>query len=122
VTGLYFYDATAPQRAHAIKPSSRGELEITTLNQSYLDDNALSVELMGRGYAWFDTGTFDSLLEASEFVRTLQHRQGLSICCPEEIALMRGMISPNDVVTLAADKLNNPYYAALHNLAKSRCG
>jgi glucose-1-phosphate thymidylyltransferase len=118
VTGLYFYDGTAPARAAQIKPSKRGELEITALNQSYLDDGELSVELMGRGYAWFDTGTFDSLLEASEFVRTLQSRQGLRICCPEEIALTRGLISGRDLMALSQDKLNNPYFAELYKLGE----
>lgn len=118
VTGLYFYDGRASELAKTIKPSPRGELEITTLNQIYLEDKALNVELMGRGYAWFDTGTFDSLLEASEFVRTMQHRQGLRICCPEEIAITRGLISGSDLIALSSDKLKNPYFAYLHSLGQ----
>jgi glucose-1-phosphate thymidylyltransferase len=116
VTGLYFYDGRASELAKTIKPSPRGELEITSLNQIYLEEGQLNVELMGRGYAWFDTGTFDSLLEASEFVRTMQHRQGLRICCPEEIALGRGLISGQTLVELSKDKLKNPYFAYLFGL------
>ena len=116
VTGLYFYDGRASELAKTIKPSPRGELEITSLNQIYLEDQSLNVELMGRGYAWFDTGTFDSLLEASEFVRTMQHRQGLRICCPEEIAVGRGLISGADLIAMSQDKLKNPYFAYLHSL------
>ncbi|RBI76880.1 glucose-1-phosphate thymidylyltransferase [Roseovarius sp. TE539] len=92
VTGLYFLDGTAPSRARAVTPSSRGELEITALLQSYLDEGALGVDLMGRGYAWLDTGTHGSLLDAGNFVRTLQERQGLQAGCPEEIAHARGWI------------------------------
>jgi len=92
VTGLYFLDGTAPARARAVTPSSRGELEITALLQSYLDEGALGVDLMGRGYAWLDTGTHGSLLDAGNFVRTLQERQGLQAGCPEEIAHARGWI------------------------------
>ena len=116
VTGLYFYDGRACDLAKMIKPSPRGELEITTLNQIYLEEKALNVELMGRGYAWFDTGTFDSLLEASEFVRTMQHRQGLRICCPEEIAVTQGWIGGDDLVAMSKDKMKNPYYAYLNML------
>lgn len=118
VTGLYFYDGRASEMAKAIVPSARGELEITSLNQMYLEEGTLNVEIMGRGYAWFDTGTFDSLLEASEFVRTMQHRQGLSICCPEEIALNLGHIRAQDLFERSKDRLKNPYYAYLHALAK----
>jgi len=117
VTGLYFYDENAPAYAREIKPSSRGELEITSLNQIYLDQGALNVELLGRGYAWLDTGTFDSMLEAAEFVRSLQHRQGLQICSPEEIAFGLGYIGADDLLTMTKGKLNNPYYSYLAALA-----
>jgi glucose-1-phosphate thymidylyltransferase len=97
VTGLYFYDQRACDYAKSLKPSSRGELEITDLNKQYLQAGSLNVELMGRGYAWFDTGTHDSLLEAANFVATLQHRQGLMIACPEEIAFLAGWIDASDL-------------------------
>ena len=92
VTGLYFLDAEAPARARSVEPSARGELEIVTLLESYLNEGYLSVERMGRGYAWLDTGTHDSLIEAAEFVRTIERRQGLKIGCPEEIAFENGWI------------------------------
>ncbi|MGN6550804.1 MAG: glucose-1-phosphate thymidylyltransferase RfbA [Pararhizobium sp.] len=99
VTGLYFYDGRASAIARTLKPSARGELEITDLNRCYLQEGTLSVETMGRGYAWLDTGTPDSLIEAAEFVRTLEHRQGFKIACPEEIAFNQGFI---DIDALAA--------------------
>ena len=99
VTGLYFLDGTAPERAGAVTPSARGELEITSLLEMYLADGALEVETMGRGYAWLDTGTHGSLLDAGNFVRTLQERQGMQMGCPEEIAFARGWI---DAAALAA--------------------
>jgi len=92
VTGLYFLDGTAPERAKQVKPSARGELEITSLLATYLDEGSLTVEWMGRGYAWLDTGTHVSLLDAANFVRTLQMRQGLQVGCPEEIAFTSGWI------------------------------
>ena len=97
VTGLYFLDAEASLRARAVKPSARGELEIVTLLESYLEEGALSVERMGRGFAWLDTGAHDSLIEAGEFVRTIERRQGLKIGCPEEIAFDQGWIDANQL-------------------------
>lgn len=94
VTGLYFLDGSAPERARAVKPSARGELEITSLLESYLSDGTLTVKRMGRGYAWLDTGTHGSLLDAGNFVRTLERRQGMQTGCPDEIAYMNGWISP----------------------------
>jgi glucose-1-phosphate thymidylyltransferase len=102
VTGLYFYDNQVVDIAAAIKPSRRGELEITEVNQRYLDQDRLRVERMGRGYAWFDAGTHDSLLQAAEFVRTIQERQGLQIACPEEIAYRLGYIDAVRLKRLAA--------------------
>jgi glucose-1-phosphate thymidylyltransferase len=104
VTGLYFYDADVVDIARSLKPSARGELEITDVNRAYLERGDLAVELMGRGYAWLDTGTPDSLLEAGEFVRTLESRQGLRIACPEEIAYRQGWISVQQLTALG-DKL-----------------
>lgn len=101
VTGLYFYDNTVVSKAAALKPSPRGELEITDLNRLYMDENALFVERMSRGYAWLDTGTHDSLLEASEFVRTIQHRQGTSIACLEEIAYINSFIGKDKLIERA---------------------
>ena len=101
VTGLYFYDDNVVELTKIIKPSTRGELEITALNNLYLEQEQLAVERMGRGYAWFDTGTHDSLLDAANYVRTIELRQGLKIACPEEIALGLGHISAEDVEKLA---------------------
>ena len=101
VTGLYFYDGTAVERAKAIQPSPRGELEITDLNRAYLDDGALEVALMGRGFAWLDTGTHASLLDAALYVRIVEERQGLKICCPEEIAWRQGFIDAGQLARIA---------------------
>jgi glucose-1-phosphate thymidylyltransferase len=101
VTGLYFYDGTASQRARALKPSPRGELEITDLNRTYLNDGSLTVEVMGRGHAWLDTGTHESLLEAGQFIQTIERRQGLKVGCPEEIAWRNGWVSSEQLEALA---------------------
>lgn len=118
VTGIYFYDGEAATIAKSIKPSARGELEITTMNQIYLEKNALNVELMGRGYAWFDTGTYDSLLEASEFVRTIEQRQGLKVCCPEEIAFQMGFIEADQLIAIANEMPKNAYCGYLRAVAQ----
>ncbi len=101
VTGLYFYDNTVVEKAKTIKPSKRGELEITDLNRLYLEEDNINVELLGRGFAWLDTGTHESLLEASQFIETIEHRQSLKVACLEEIAFEMGYISKEDLVTLA---------------------
>ncbi len=109
VTGLYFYDQQVCDIAKSIKPSARGELEITAVNEAYLNLNQLQVEIMGRGYAWLDTGTHDSLLDAAGFIATLQKRQGLMVACPEEIAYRQGWIDADDVLKLAAPLKKNAY-------------
>ena len=118
VTGLYFYDNKVVDYAKKIKPSHRGELEITDINKLYMDDNKLSVEVMDRGYAWLDTGTHESLLEAHSFVQTIEHRQGLKIACPEEIAHHQGWITNDDLKELAAPMLKNNYGQYLMQVLK----
>ena len=116
-TGLYFYDASVCERARAIKPSERGELEITDLNRSYLEDGLLSAHIMGRGYAWLDTGTHSALLEASHFVQTLEARQGVKISCIEEIAYQQGYVDKHQLLALAAEMSNTDYGKYLSQLA-----
>ena len=109
VVGLYFYPNDVVQKAKRVKPSDRGELEITTLNQMYLDEKRLRVELMGRGYAWLDTGTHESLLEASNFIQTIENRQGLKVACIEEIAYEKGYITKEKLIELAQPLKKNQY-------------
>ena len=109
VTGLYFYDNSVVQRAKEVKPSPRGELEITDLNRIYLEENLLTVKLLGRGMAWLDTGTHQSMLQASNFVESIEERQGLKIACLEEIAFRKGYISKAQVIELAKPLLKNQY-------------
>lgn len=117
VTGLYFLDGQAPARARAVKPSDRGELEITSLLEIYLEEGSLSVQRMGRGYAWLDTGTHDSLIEAGEFVRTIEKRQGQKIGCPEEVAHYMGWVSDAELKELAKPFLKTEYGQYLMRLA-----
>jgi len=118
VTGLYFYDERVCDYAAALKPSPRGELEITDLNRCYLDDGSLMLEKFGRGYAWLDTGTHESLTEASNYIETIENRQGLKVCCPEEIAWENGWIDSEQVLRLAAPLSKNGYGRYLMQLVK----
>ncbi|MHB1058734.1 MAG: glucose-1-phosphate thymidylyltransferase RfbA [Rhodanobacter sp.] len=116
VTGLYFYDARVCDYAAALKPSPRGELEITDLNRCYLDDGSLHLEQLGRGFAWLDTGTHESLMEAGNYIETIENRQGLKVCCPEEIAYLNGWIDAEQLLALAAPLAKTGYGQYLQQL------
>jgi glucose-1-phosphate thymidylyltransferase len=118
VTGLYFYDERVCDFAAALKPSPRGELEITDLNRCYLDDNSLHLEQLGRGFAWLDTGTHESLMEAGNYIQTIENRQGLKVCCPEEIAYLNGWIDTDQLLALAAPLAKTGYGQYLQQLPK----
>lgn len=120
VTGLYFYDNTVVDKARELKPSARGELEITDLNRLYLEEGSLSVEVMGRGYAWLDTGSHESMLQASQFVESVEQRQGLMVCCPEEIAFRRGWISTEQLTEISKPLQKTHYGQYLLALAEKR--
>jgi glucose-1-phosphate thymidylyltransferase len=119
VTGLYFYDGDVARVAKSLKPSARGELEITDVNRIYLETGALTVERMGRGFAWLDTGTYDSLLEAGEFVRAIEHRQGLKIACLEEIALLNGWMTRDQVASVGHAMRTTEYGQYLLQVAQA---
>ena len=120
VTGLYFYPAGVPEKANQVKPSARGELEITTLNEIYLNEGLLDVQLLGRGFAWLDTGTMDSLAEATDFVKMIQNRQGIEISAPEEIAYKNGWITKDELLRSAEKYGKSPYGQHLKNVAEGK--
>ena len=120
VTGLYFYPASVPEKANRVKPSARGELEITTLNEMYLNDGLLDVQLLGRGFAWLDTGTMDSLAEATDFVKMIQNRQGIEISAPEEIAYKNGWITKDELLRSAEKYGKSPYGQHLKNVVEGK--
>ena len=120
VTGIYFYDDRVVEYAKSLKPSARGELEITDLNRCYLEDRTLNVKLLGRGFAWLDTGTMDSLMDASNFVQTLQKRQSIELSAPEEIAYINGWISQKELLCAAGHYGNSPYGQHLRRVAEGR--
>lgn len=120
VTGLYFYSNDVVKKAKSLEPSARGELEITDLNRLYLEENRLKVQLLGRGFAWLDTGTHDSLLQASNFIATIEQRQGLKVSCLEEIAFKKGYISKDQLLDLAEPLMKNQYGQYLHKLANKK--
>lgn len=120
IPGLYFYDNTVVKKAKQVKPSARGELEITSLNEIYLNENKLNVVSLGRGMAWLDTGTHEALLEASNFVKTIQSRQGIMVACPEEIAYRNGWVTKEKVLELAKPLLKSEYGKYLENLIKEK--
>ena len=119
ITGLYFYPNDVTKKAAFVNPSERGELEITSLNELYLNEGRLKVEVMSRGYAWLDTGTHENLLDASKFIETIEKRQGLKVACLEEISLEKGYISPNDFKLIAQNSSNNQYGRYLLDIAKN---
>jgi len=119
VTGLYFYSNDVIEKAKSLKPSKRGELEITDLNRIYMQENRLQVELLGRGFAWLDTGTHESLLEASNYIATIEHRQGLKIACLEEIAYIKGFINKEQLIKLGNELKNNQYGKYLLKIANT---
>jgi len=118
VTGLYFYDSHVCDYAAALRPSPRGELEITDLNRCYLDDGSLHLEQLGRGFAWLDTGTHESLMEAGNYIETIENRQGLKVCCPEEIAYLNGWIDTDQLLALAAPLAKTSYGQYLQQLTR----
>lgn len=120
VTGLYFYDSSVVGKALSLKPSGRGELEITDLNRLYLEEGSMSVEVMGRGYAWLDTGSHESMLQAAQFVESVEQRQGLMVCCPEEIAFRKGWISAQDLIRISQLLQKTHYGQYLVALAEKR--